>query len=69
MSATHLYSIGVMAMHHAEDARLPLFVRRHWAHMASGWIRRSKIANRIAQKTNEQLYYTAYIPPRFWAQK
>jgi len=44
VNTAHLQRLADAATRRAADRTLPLFVRRHWAHMATGWLRRQRIA-------------------------
>ncbi|MHB8388278.1 MAG: hypothetical protein ACYDBH_01695 [Acidobacteriaceae bacterium] len=69
MSAAHLCHLVAMATPRIADKRLPLYVRRHWSHMATGWIHRARIAERTAALSKhpeipDSSYYDIIIPGR-----
>jgi len=40
VNTAHLQRLADAATRRAADRRLPIFVREHWSHMATGWLRR-----------------------------
>ncbi|MHB1937632.1 MAG: hypothetical protein ACYCOR_13730 [Acidobacteriaceae bacterium] len=52
MNPAYLHWLAQAASRHAANQSLPVFVRRHWAHMATGWLRRAQIAERIQLRPN-----------------
>lgn len=65
MNAGHLYSLAGLAAQRIQDTRLPVYIRQHWAHMATGWLRRAAIAERIAadvpRAIDPRAYYQSWM--------
>ncbi|MHB1799321.1 MAG: hypothetical protein ACYCUI_13645 [Vulcanimicrobiaceae bacterium] len=67
MNTAHLQRLADAATRRAADRRLPLFVRRHWSHMATGWLRRWEIAARLIPLTTHiRVQGDAYAALESW---